>query len=208
MLTFNHTDFLIDDYKISKIGNFEIIQQKHQLKLNHPYASTTIKCFHGKLHFTNRYKDFITNNSNNVSIDLDGIESIMKKNHELKAKKEIDKNAANLARNLLMMFIESKLEDIEYSKSCGDLYIEYQIKYINHTLLFSWKNYEELIRQEANELFFKTSMWDRPVKFSEYYSRIERVKQLQVDKINLNKKTTTYNSQWYNFQKDVMDVKN
>lgn len=208
MLTFNHTDFLIDDCKISKIGNFEIIQQKHQLKLNHPYASTTIKCFQGKLHFTNRYKDFITNNSNNFSIDLDGIESVMKKNRELKIKKEIDKNASNLAKMILMGVIESKLEDVEYIKHYGDLYIEYQIKYINHTLLFSWKNYEELIQQETDELFFKTSMWGRTVKFSEYYSRIQRVKQLQVDKINLDKKTTTYNSQWYNFQKDVMDVKN
>lgn len=208
MLTFTHSDFLVDDCKISKVGNFEIVQQKYIVKLKHPYASTTIKCFHGKLHISNRYKEFITNDCQKVSIDLDGIESIMKKNHEIKAKKEIDKNAANLARNLLMMFIESKLEGLEYSKHFGPLYITYGIAHIRHTLHFSWKTLNDLIEQNADELIFKTSVWGKEVIFYNYYSQIERVKKLQEDKIEIDKKTTTYNSQWHNFQKDVMNVKN
>jgi hypothetical protein len=203
LIKFLHSDFLIDECKVSNIGNFEIIKQKHVLKLHHPYGNLTIKDFRGTVNCARSYYQFVKKDNNKIMIDLDGIELLLTEKHEKKKKKEIDKNAANLAKMILMAFIESKLEDVEYSKQFGELYVSYKILNINHELYFCWKHYDELIKQEADNLIFKTSMWGKEIKFSNYYSKIQRVRQLQVDKNEINVRTTTFNSQFWNFNKDV-----
>lgn len=203
MIKFLHSDFLIDECKVSNIGNFEIIKQKHVLKLHHPYGNLTIKDFRGTVNCAKSYYQFVKKDNDNITIDLDGIELLLTEKHKNKKKKEIDKNAAKLALMILMAFIESKLEDVEYSKQFGELFVSYKILNINHGLCFSWKNYDELINQDADSLIFKTNSWGEDIKFSNYYSQIHRVRQLQLDKKEIDARTTTFNSQFWNFNKDV-----
>jgi hypothetical protein len=206
VISFLHSELSKDVCKITQVGNFKITQQKWLVKLSHPYASTTIKCFRGSLNVTNRYKKCVTNDNNKIEIDLDAIELVMKSFKDIKAKKEIDKNAANLALFVLMAFIESKLEGIIFSKSSGPLFISYHIEHINHEFHFCWKNYEELIQQDAENLIFRTSEYGKEVLFSKYCNHIDRVKQLQADRMDLDNRLGTYNSQWWNFRKDILNV--